>query len=59
MGIVLIMTLFLSIAQAKKQNTEVVSEVPLHVFLLIGGINMEGRGEITESDEKVVEDALI
>ena len=59
LGIVFIMPLFLSIAQAKKQNTEVVSEVPLHVFLLIGGINMEGRGEITESDEKVVEDALI
>ena len=59
LGMVFIIPFFQGITEAKEQNIEVVSEVQLHVFLLIGGINMEGRGEITESDEKVVEDALI
>ena len=44
LGMVLIMPLFQGIAQAKEQNAEVVSEVSLHVYLLIGGINMVGRG---------------
>ena len=59
LGMVFIIPFFQGITEAKEQNIEVVSEVQLHVFLLIGGINMEGRGEITESDEKVVDDALI
>ena len=46
-------------AQAKQQNVEILQKTKLHVFLLIGGINMEGRGEIEEVDEKDLDDTLI
>jgi hypothetical protein len=41
------------------RNKEAVSKIPLHVFLLIGGINMEGRGEISQSDRNAVDGTLI
>ena len=39
---VFIIPFFQGITEAKEQNIEVVSEVQLYVFLLIGGIIMEG-----------------
>lgn len=30
-----------------------------HVFLLVGGINMEGRGELSRSDEQPIDGAMI
>jgi hypothetical protein len=49
----------LTLGQANGPKEDAVAQTPLHVFLLIGGINMEGRGEIEQSDRKAVEDTLI
>ena len=49
----------LTLGQANGPIEDAVAQTPLHVFLLIGGINMEGRGEIEQSDRKAVEDTLI